>query len=249
MSNGSLPAVPAFERVSFDVARFPFAEVAAAGLGVSDLRELPAAHRAELSQREGRDAFVREDNDALRARFEASSQAPQLAALYHQLAREVLVPHFHGRLSHTASASFRVHLPGTRSVSDWHRDADHTRRPDYLNGWVPFIDVDEVTALWIEPDYDAGRPEPVPVRYGEILVFDGAFLRHGSVANTSDRVRVSMDFRFVPRSDRGRALAARITAGRTPEVELLLDDGRPNRGRRRDVGPSPPAEDHPQPCS
>ena len=39
---------------------------------------------------------------------------------------------------------------------------------------------------------------PVELSYGELAIFDGARCSHFTVANTSDRTRVSLDFRVVP---------------------------------------------------
>ena len=73
---------------------------------------------------------------------------------------------------------------------DFHPNAS----PDHF--WMPFTDVDDGTALWLESDYGRGDFAPVPVRYGEVLIFDGGYLGHGSVANRTDRTRVSLDMRF-----------------------------------------------------
>ncbi|MCY1004069.1 hypothetical protein OV079_00480 [Nannocystis pusilla] len=36
----------------------------------------------------------------------------------------------------------------------------------------------------------------MPVRYGQVLIFDGGYLGHGSVDNVSGVTRVSLDMRF-----------------------------------------------------
>jgi ectoine hydroxylase-related dioxygenase (phytanoyl-CoA dioxygenase family) len=46
--------------------------------------------------------------------------------------------------------------------------------------------------------YGRGEYTPVPVEYGQMLLFDGGLLSHGTVENTSSQTRVSMDLRFVP---------------------------------------------------
>jgi len=69
--------------------------------------------------------------------------------------------------------------------------------------------------LWCESDYGLGDYAPMPVRYGEALLFDGGLLRHGSVPNDSGVTRVSMDFRFTPQSFEGvKPPWATILAGR-----------------------------------
>jgi ectoine hydroxylase-related dioxygenase (phytanoyl-CoA dioxygenase family) len=38
------------------------------------------------------------------------------------------------------------------------------------------------------------------VEYGQLLLFDGGLLSHGTVANTSGQTRMSMDLRIAPRA-------------------------------------------------
>ena len=105
---------------------------------------------------------------------------------------------FGGRISYNLNPKFRVHFPGTGSVSAWHRDADITGRPDYVTAWVPFVDTEGTNTVWVETDYGRGDHEPIAVRYGEVLLFDAAMLFTEASRNTTEVTRVSMDFRFTP---------------------------------------------------
>jgi ectoine hydroxylase-related dioxygenase (phytanoyl-CoA dioxygenase family) len=58
------------------------------------------------------------------------------------------------------------------------------------------VDAFDTNTIWVETDYGRGDYVPVPVSYGEILLFDGGWLLHGSVPNTTPVTRVSFDFRF-----------------------------------------------------
>ena len=49
----------------------------------------------------------------------------------------------------------------------------------------------------MESKEDKKDYKPYTVKYGEILIFDGANLYHGNQKNTSDETRVSVDFRLV----------------------------------------------------
>ena len=90
----------------------------------------------------------------------------------------------------------RVHFPGTPSVSSFHHDIIVTKRIDQVNFWLPFNTVDGSATIWLESDYGACDYQPVRVEYGQVLIFDGGYIGHGSVFNDSDTTRTSMDMRF-----------------------------------------------------
>lgn len=199
-----------FWRIPYDVEQFPFAEMAAAALGVGRLEELPSVRdrgRAGLE----RSLSIRDD-------LTRAGAGGALRAAYLAFVRHVIGPRLGGWISHTSRATYRVQLVGAPGVSAWHRDAAVTGRFDYVNAWVPFLDVDGPSTLWVEDGYEGGDHRPVPVRYGEVLVFDGGLLEHGSVTNDGITPRVSMDFRFVPHREPGRSWAAGLHAARPPEL-------------------------------
>jgi len=206
--------VPVFVRLPYDTDRFPFARLAARALGVGRLEELGSRSLAAKRSRDPSTVLATSDNLRLRACLAGLPDAHPLLALYRRLVREVVAPPFGGWLSVTQRPTFRVHLPGTPGVSGWHRDADVTGRMDYINAWVPFVDAAGTTALHVEPEYDSEEHLPVDVPYGQVLVFDGGLLSHGSVTNTTDRSRVSLDFRFTPWTDDGGQRPTSVLAAR-----------------------------------
>lgn len=196
-------SVPRSLRLTYDTARYPFAEIAAAVLGVDRLDDLASVELARKRAADPGAELGADDNFRLRDRLTALPPEHPLKELYGRLVREVVSEPFGGRVACNVNPKFRVHLPGTGSVSAWHRDADITHRPDYVTAWMPFVDTEGTNALWVECGYGRGDHAPVPVRYGEILCFDAAMLSHGSVRNTTGRARVSMDFRFAPEPSDG----------------------------------------------
>jgi hypothetical protein len=105
-----------------------------------------------------------------------------------------------------------------------HQDVSYNGHMDnFITMWVPLVPVDAkcggVTAyaggpkrkievvkrvengVWIEgiPTDSLHAEHCVPMNPGDVLVFD-RFLVHGSMPNTSDRIRFSLDYRFFPTS-------------------------------------------------
>jgi hypothetical protein len=119
----------------------------------------------------------------------------------------------------------RYIMPGnTEAGVPPHQDVSYNGHMDnFITMWVPLVPVDAkcggVTAypggpkrkievvkrvengVWIEgiPTEGLHAENCVPMNPGDVLVFD-RFLVHGSMPNTSDRIRFSLDYRFFPAS-------------------------------------------------
>lgn len=183
--------------MSYDTRRFPFAWVLKRD--VFGVRRLDLLHEyARHGKRaQGRgETLTGSDNLALRKLMQDLPDDSRFYKLYRYFMRVVLAPRVGGPIAYSNHPKMRVHLPGTPSVSSFHADVPVTRRIDQVNFWIPFTDVCDSATLWLESYYGRGDYAPVPVRYGEVLIFDGGYLRHGTVANSTQVTRVSLDMRF-----------------------------------------------------
>jgi ectoine hydroxylase-related dioxygenase (phytanoyl-CoA dioxygenase family) len=106
-----------------------------------------------------------------------------------------------------------------------HQDVTYNRHmSDFITFWVPLVPINDdcggVTVfpgsdkaqldtqmmdhgIWYD-DVDTTGFEPLdcaPMAPGDVLIFN-RFLAHKSMANTSNRIRFSMDYRFFPASER-----------------------------------------------
>ncbi|MDC0675696.1 hypothetical protein [Nannocystis radixulma] len=183
--------------LSYDTARFPFAAVLGRDVfrvhRLDRLHEYVRQHRA----RHGRAPRLSAKDNLMVC--DMMARQPEDAAfwrLYHGFMLRILAPLVGRGISYTSHPKLRIHLSGTSSVSSFHHDICVTKRPDQINFWAPFTDVDGTATIWLESDYGKGDFTPVPVRYGQVLIFDGGYLGHGSVDNVSGVTRVSLDMRF-----------------------------------------------------
>ncbi|MDR7320777.1 MULTISPECIES: 2OG-Fe(II) oxygenase family protein [Catenuloplanes] len=182
--------------VRYDTGRYPFAALAARAFEVDDLGRL---HDKPGLYDDGAGRPTYQDNVALRTQLRDRLADLGFGTVYTALMREVVAPIFGCGLAFSRNPQLRVHLAGGPSASAWHTDHQVLHRTDQINAWLPFVDAWGTNTLWVESDYGTHDYAPVPVRYGEILLFDGTFLMHGSVANDSGHTRVGMDFRFAPK--------------------------------------------------
>jgi hypothetical protein len=137
-----------------------------------------------------------EDNLAMRQLMQNLPQESTFYQMYHAFMVKVIKPVAGYPLSYSKHPKMRVHFPGTPSVSSFHTDVAVTQRVDQVNLWIPFTDVEDTATLWVESDYGLADYAPIPVKYGQVLIFDGGYLMHGTKANTTDVTRVSLDLRF-----------------------------------------------------
>lgn len=183
--------------LGYDTERFPFAQ--ALSRDVFKVRRLDRLHvylEWHREQQGKAGGLSHKDNLVVREMMQSQPQEADFWKIYHNFMLRVLSPWVGRALSYTSNPTLRSHLAGTRSVSSFHHDICVTKRIDQVNFWLPFNDVSGDSTLWLETDYGKSDFQPVPVRYGQALIFDGGYLGHGSVANGSDVTRLSLDMRF-----------------------------------------------------
>ena len=210
--------------LDYDTKRFPFAQVLSRD--VYKVRRLDQLHvylKQHRQKHGGSTYFTHKDNLIVREMMQKQPKEATFWKLYHNFMLRVLSPWVGRALSYTSNPKMRIHLAGTRSVSSFHHDICVTKRIDQINFWMPFNDVSGDSALWVESDYGKCDFKPVPVRYGQVLIFDGGYLGHGSVFNGSDVTRLSLDMRFSYKGATTRAEGVELMQ-RMIEVSYKLNE-------------------------
>ena len=195
--NGARPNVK-WIILPYDTQRFPFAKILQ-----RDVYPVPALdqlHRYIIAAHSQSDRhptrLTTQHNLFCRKMMQVLADDSPFYKLYHHFMKAVLAPLVGRTLSYSCHPKMRIHFPDTPSVSSFHCDVPVTCRPDQINFWMPFTNVQESATLWLESDYGKADYQPLPLRYGQVLIFDGGYLGHGSVANVSDVTRISLDMRF-----------------------------------------------------
>jgi hypothetical protein len=189
---------PVFKFASYDTAKYPLAETVARDvLHVADLSRYHEHFLQGKTAQPGRPLITYQDNMVARERLKTMDPDCEYYRLQRKLMEEVVTPLFDCEVLYIRPV-FRVQMAGSGSVSDWHRDIDVTGQAKMITAWIPFVDTFDTNTLWVEQEYGKADYVPIPVRYGEIFMFDSAWLRHGSVPNQTPFTRVSVDIRVVP---------------------------------------------------
>lgn len=166
----------------YDTKEWPFKETIEKCLLEDDLTNLDNGY--ELLDRE------HDQSTKWHTRFYANNK--NFLNLYYEFLVAIVQPEVGERIVYQKVPTFRVQLRNNVAVGEFHKDRDygHTQGTNF---WMPFIDTNEANTVWIEN-------QPQIVKYGEILIFDSLNLSHGNKVNTSDKTRVSVDFRIIPLS-------------------------------------------------
>lgn len=178
------------ERITFDTDEWRFKEMAGAILEVRDLSKLE----------NGCELLTREKDQSTKWHKKFYENNARFIRLYKHFVQKVIRPLFSERIAYQKKPTFRVQLKNNVAVGEFHRDRDYGHSVHTINFWLPLIDTNELNTIWVESGVWKEDYRPQVLKYGEILKFDGANLRHGNMINTSPDTRVSIDFRIIPMS-------------------------------------------------
>jgi hypothetical protein len=179
-------------RFDFDTDKYDFNGTIKKATGLADLALLHQARApTEMATRQ-------KEQWLLAVLYKSAGDA--LHALYLRLLHEV-VEDLTGPLGGVQPrVCLRVHIPcSAAQTPSFHCDHDWGQAPEIVNLWVPYVDVSDSTALWVETQPGLKDHRPVNLRYGEAIIFPGAVLSHGRVQNVTQRTRISGDLRFLPK--------------------------------------------------
>ncbi len=182
--------------LDYDTEKYPFQQILAKH--VYKVPEINQLHKVWKKQ-SGKEKLTYKDNLRLRKLMQQQPDDSLFYRVYHKWIARVLSPHFGCRIRYSAHPKMRVHLAGTGCVSDFHRDVEVTKRYDQINCYLPFTDVYQTSTLWCEMDYNEENYQPLNLKYGQALLWDGGCLKHGTYFNKTDNTRLSCDFRFTPK--------------------------------------------------
>ena len=97
--------------------------------------------------------------------------------------------------------TFDIATPGVVSMTRAHRDSDfRAHHGCEINFWIPITRVWGSNSLYVESAPGLKDFKAFDMRYGEMAIFNGSRCLHYTEANRTEAVRVSFDFRVIPKS-------------------------------------------------
>lgn len=178
------------QKIYYDVEKFDFKSKIHEILEISDVTKI---HLLSSGDRDLTHFALQ--NTIWHRRF--YSKFNEISNLYRSFLESVILPFFgFNKVVYQKVPTFRVHYVKSKSVTEFHKDKEYNHQESEVNLWLPFSDVYDTNTIWIESEEDKGDFSSCNVNYGEVLVFDGANLCHGTKFNETNDTRVSIDFRI-----------------------------------------------------
>lgn len=123
---------------------------------------------------------------------------PEMEMLYEKFIADVVSPLFTEDFLYQKAGTIRFSLPGNVAVGDFHTDAEFHHPAGEINFIIPLTDSDKSSVIFVESEPGKNDFEPIPMRIGQLIQFNGNTLRHGNAINVTGETRVSIDFRVLP---------------------------------------------------
>ncbi|MHA2109036.1 MAG: hypothetical protein ACW99R_15135 [Candidatus Hodarchaeales archaeon] len=122
---------------------------------------------------------------------------------YKRFIRANVLPKFPNEKSliYQSLPSFRIQYPNAKAVTTIHCDSDknHKHPLGELNILVPVTEMIDSSTIWVESLPNLGDFFPVNLRPDDWILWNGNRCRHFNKVNKSEKTRISLDFRILPR--------------------------------------------------
>jgi len=182
--------IPTPYKIVYDTEKFPFKEVIKEILQVESLEKLHELEHYDVLERE-------KDQSTKWHRAYYDNFTEKFYPLYVEFVNHLKERFGYEEIVYQKIPTFRVHMVENLGVGEWHRDRTYNHGKTEVNFWLPFTDTYDTNTIWMESKEDLEDFMPYSVKYGEVLVFDGANLMHGNKINKTKDSRASIDFRLV----------------------------------------------------
>lgn len=178
-------------KIYYDTNEFAFRKIMQKMLDVNSLEDLHLLEKYELLERE------KDQSTKWHKKYYELFES-EFKSTYLKLINYIKESFRYKEIIYQKIPTFRVQLAnGNIAVGEWHKDKTYNHGVSEVNFWMPFTNTNSQNSVWIESSEDKEDFRPYEVKYGEILIFNGANLKHGNVKNESNDTRVSVDFRLV----------------------------------------------------
>lgn len=186
---------------------YPFREYICDLIGEEDLELLHEKFDYFLLERE------KDQNTKFHKSFYSNYKNSKFEKLYKNFITGFITETIGESVISQAKPTFRVHMHNNLGVGEFHKDSDYDHPIEEINILVPVTDAKDTSTVWMESLPGEKDYSPIELKYGECLIFKGSLLRHGNKINTTEKTRVSFDFRVIPLSQYKPSSSGSINTG------------------------------------
>ena len=185
-------------KLDFDINKYKFKEQIENLFRVSDLSTI---HNTWKSDYELLNDHTKDQATVYHRRFyDKAKEETNFYDIYKLFIEQEIRPLFNESIIYQTIPTFRTHLPNNLGVAEFHRDRDYSHSPNEINVFLPMTEAKNTNTIWSESEEGKEDFSPMRANYGDYYIWIGANLLHGNKTNTSNKTRISIDFRFMPES-------------------------------------------------
>jgi hypothetical protein len=183
--------------LNYKIKKYDFKKIVCEYLNIDDLENLSIENNNLLSEGNDQSTFYHRqfyfnlDND----------EDKKFKKLYDKFIIEFISPLFEDRFIYQTYPTFRIHYKKNIAVFEFHKDKDYNHNPKTINFFLPLTKCYDTNTIWIETEENKEDYSPIICEYGNLIMFDGANLKHGNKINETEQTRVSFDFRVLLEKD------------------------------------------------
>ena len=181
---------------------FQFREIVSQYLDITDegiaLENLHEYHKFEERLTSSKGNAPDQKQVLHRKFYNQMDEDPLFKRIYDRFVKRFLTKAVNFQFIYQRFPTFRIHQPDNVGVFEFHKDRDYGHSPEEINIFMPITKAFGTNTVWAESEEGKADYAPMEIDYGEIVLWDGPNLKHGSKINTTNQTRVSFDFRILP---------------------------------------------------
>jgi hypothetical protein len=181
--------------LKYDTYKYNFRDIVCEYLNTKNLESISLETTDILSKKTDQSTLYH------KAFYHSIDHDTKFKELYDKFIVEFISPLFKQKFIYQTFPTFRVHYKKNIAVFEFHKDKDYNHNPKTINFFLPLTKCYDTNTIWIETEEDKGDYYPIICDYGNLVIWDGANLRHGNKINETNQTRVSLDFRILMEKD------------------------------------------------
>jgi hypothetical protein len=199
---------------NYDIKKYPFVKMVTDLFNVNELNEIHMLSSNKIIDK----LFTNENDDTTlyHDKFykKLNNGWDEFEKVYINFIKEIATEIFHENcIIYQSKPTFRVQLPNNIAVGGnkndpperygWHRDTDvgYDHPPFEKNFIIPLTNSNNDASVYIETYPGSDKFEPAIMKVGEFFQFKGGECIHGNKPNTTNKSRVSLDFRLILKNE------------------------------------------------
>jgi len=189
--------------ICYDAERFNFAKIVSQLFSVEDLTKLHDHLETGYVAPDGVAGLSNDTHSKFHKLFynKLNSGWKEFNDMYVSFVKDVISKQISNEknLIYQALPSFRIQYPNGKAVTTLHYDHDknHKHPIGELNIFVPITETTDSNTIYIESLPGLGNFGPIILEPGRCMLWNGNMCRHYNKVNTSNKTRVSFDFRII----------------------------------------------------